>query len=111
MSKAEAAALTQRQERAIVALLREPTIQKAADAIGVHEKTIYRWLKEPEFTQVYRGTRREAFSQAVALTQKYAPMAVQSLAKTMLDPTTPAASRVTAASTLLRFGREGLALE
>lgn len=103
--------LNPKQERAIIALLREPTLPQAAEAAGVHEKTVYRWLTEPRFSSVYRRTRREAFGQAIALTQKYAPMAVQTLAKIMLDSSAPAHARVTAAASLLRFGREGIELE
>lgn len=103
--------LSPKQERAIMALLSEPTLPRAAEAVGVHEKTIYRWLNDPIFCSVYRRTRREAFGQAIALTQKYAPVAVQTLTKLMMDPTTPAHVRVTAAATLLRFGREGIELD
>ena len=103
--------LSPKQERAIVALLREPTLPKAAEAVGVHEKTVYHWLADPHFSSVYRRTRREAFGQAIALTQKYAPMAVQTLAQLMLNTSVPAHARVTAAATLLRFGREGIELD
>jgi len=103
--------LTPKQERTIIALLHEPTLPRAAETVGVHEKTVYRWLTEPRFSSVYRRTRREAFGQAIALTQKYAPMAVQTLAKVMLDPNAPAHARVTAATSLLRFGRDGIELE
>lgn len=103
--------LSPKQERVIVALLHEPTLPRAAQAVGVNEKTVYRWMNEPAFSEVYRRTRREAFGQAVALTQKYAAMAVQTLAKLMMDTSTPAHVRVTAAATLLRFGREGIELD
>jgi|GEM_PF-4339829 len=78
-------ALSPEQNRALAALLAEPTIARAAAVSGVSERTIYRWLDEPEFSTAFRKARREAFKQAVALTQKYAPMAVQTLAKVMTD--------------------------
>ena len=40
--------LEPRQERAIIALLNEPTIAKAADAAGVGERTLHRWLEHDQ---------------------------------------------------------------
>lgn len=103
--------LTKRQEKTIVALLNEPTIPQAAKAAGVGVRSVHRWLADPIFSRAYRTARREAFSHAIALTQRYAPVAVNVLAKIMADPTTPTHARVTAAATLLRFGREGIELD
>src|SRR5688572_1397483 len=91
------------QERAIIALLNEPTIQKAAEAAGVGERTLYRWLEDPTFARVHRKTRREAFSHAIALTSRYAPHAVNTLVKVMSDSTASHNARVGAATALLRF--------
>ena len=41
----------------------------------------------------------------------YAPLAVNTLAAIMSDKDAPTHSRVTAASTLLKFGREGIELD
>ncbi len=64
--------LTAPQERAIIALLNEQTVGRAAAAAEVGQRTLYRWLKEPTFSRAYREARREAFGQAIALTQRYA---------------------------------------
>ena len=53
---------------------------------------------------------REAFGQAIALTQRYAPLAVNTLAQVMMDGA-PTSSKVAAATTILRFGREGIELD
>ncbi len=103
--------LTKRHEQAIVALLNEPTLPLAAKAAGIGRRTLNRWLADPVFSRAYRHARREAFSHAVALTQRYAPVAVNVLAKIMADASTPTHARVTAAATLLRFGREGIELD
>ena len=103
--------LSPKQEKAIAALLTEPTVERAAHAAGVGERTLYEWLDQPAFKAEYRRCRREAFSQAIALTQRYAPLAVQTLTKIMADPDSPAASRVQASNTLLKFGRDALELD
>ena len=111
MSGRRVGGLTPKQESAIVALLNEPTIARAASSINMAERTLYRWLDDPAFSGAYRRARREAFAQAIALTQRYAPAAVHALAKIMSDETATHASRVSAASALLRFSRESLELD
>ncbi len=103
--------LSSKQEQAIIALLNEHTIGKAAKVAGVNERTLYRWMRQPDFSSAFRQARRDAFSQAIALTQRYAPLAVNCLAKIMADPDAPASSKVAAATALLRFGKEGIELE
>jgi len=46
--------LTPKQLRGLVALLEYPTIQEAAKAAGVDARTLYRWMKRPEFRQALR---------------------------------------------------------
>ena len=103
--------LTHKQEAAIIALLNEPTVQRAAKVCGLNDRTIYRWLDEPAFSRAYRKARREAFAQAIAASQRYAPVAIQTLAKIMTDATLSVASRVSAATALLKFSRESIELD
>ncbi len=103
--------LTGQQERAIIALLNEQTIGRAAAAAEVGQRTLYRWLKDAAFSRAYREARRDAFGQAIALTQRYAPLAVNTLAQVMMDDGAPSSSKVAAATTILRFGREGIELD
>jgi hypothetical protein len=103
--------LSTKQENAIVALLNEPSVAKAALACGLNQKTIHRWLDEPVFSRAYRKARREAFAQAIAASQRYAPVAVQTLAKIMTDATLSVSARVSAATALLKFSRESIELD
>ncbi len=104
-------ALTPKHERAIIALLNEQTVGRAAAAAKVGQRTLYRWLRDPTFSRAYRQARRDAFGQAIALTQRYAPLAVNTLAQVMMDAHAPSSSKVAAATTILRFGREGIELD
>lgn len=104
-------ALVPRQEKALIALLAEPTVAKAAESINVSERTLRRWLAEPEFEKAYKAARRNAFDVAVGLTQKYAGLAVHTLAKVMADTQSASAAKVSAASAMLRFAREALELD
>lgn len=111
MASAALSGLTPKQEEAIVALLNQPTVRAACEAIGVGERTIHRWLDDPAFAEAYRRARRETFRQAIGLTHKYAALAVQTLAKVMADPKAPHGAKVSAAARLLEFSREALELD
>jgi len=103
--------LTPKQEEGVVALLNHPTVREAAKSLGIDEKTLYRWLDQPEFGRAYRNARRRGFAQAIAITQRYAPLAVQTLAKTCGDQAAPYAARVSASTALLKFSRESIELD
>ena len=103
--------LTPKQERAVAALLAEPTVARAAASIGMNDRTLYRWLKEPAFGRAYREARREAFAHAISLTQRYAPVAVHALAQITNDATAPHSARVSAATSILKFSRESIELD
>ena len=109
--KDEADKLTPKQEAAVIALLRENSVAKAAESCEVNIRTLHRWLDDADFSKAYRKARRHAFSQAIALTQRYASLAVSTLATLMADKDTPPHARVTAATALLKFGREGIELD
>ena len=103
--------LKPKQQVALQALLREHSVAKVAEAIGVTDRTIYNWLNTPVFARAYRRFRRDAFVQAVGLTQRYAPLAVNTLAKILTDTNAATHAKVTAANSLLRFAREGIELD
>ena len=103
--------LTPRQDKAVEAMLQQPTLARAAAAVGVHERTLRRWLAEPAFRDAVQAARRAAFGQAMGLVQWYASVAVAALVKVVNDPAAPANCRVTAAAVLLKVGREGIELD
>jgi hypothetical protein len=103
--------LDARQEAAVVALVNQPSVAKAAEACGVPERTLYRWLAEPAFSKAYRRARRLAFSHAIALSQRLAVLAVNVLGKVANDAGAPHAARVSASSAILKFSRESIELD
>ena len=55
------------REKAILALLTEPSIVKAAASIGVNEKTLRRWKQDAAFAQQLEEARRELYRQSINL--------------------------------------------
>jgi hypothetical protein len=86
-------------------------VARAAKTCSVGVRTLHRWLREEVFGKAYRLARRETFAQAVSLTQRYAGLAVQTLAQIMTDPNSPPASRVAAATSVLKFARDSIELD
>jgi hypothetical protein len=103
--------LGRKKEEAIVALLSQRSVEEATRIVNVPARTLYRWLKEPEFNAGYRESRRAAFSQSVARLQQMSAAAVSTLGKIMVDANAPAASRVRAAHSVLEQAAKAIELE
>jgi len=103
--------LSRKKEAAIIALLSEPTIEKAAAKAGIAKPTLWRWLQIPEFQAAYREARREAVSQAIGALQRASAEAVEALRRIMNDTTAPATARVNAARSIIEFAIKGVEIE
>jgi hypothetical protein len=100
-----------KQEEAIAALLSHRSIDDAAQAIRIAPRTLLRWLQLAEFNAAYRKARRAAVSQSVARLQQATSAAVSTLLKVMVDPSTPASTRVRAADSVLDHSAKTIEIE
>ena len=100
-----------KKDEAIAALLNHRTIEEAARAAGIGSNTLLRWLQVPEFQACYRKARREAYSQSIARLQQASSAAVSTLLKVMVDPSSPASSRVRAADCVLDYAAKAIEIE
>jgi hypothetical protein len=96
--------ITRGQERAIAALLSSPSVPKAARAVKVTERTLYRWLTIEEFQAAYQEARREVVKHAVVAVQSAMSAAVSTLRSIMADDEAPASARVSAARAVIGAG-------
>lgn len=103
--------LAPNQQQAIIALLNESTVKRAAEVVGVNEKTIHRWMDEPAFDAVLRHSRQQAFKQAMSIAQKYAPTALGVLISIATNAKLSPSARVAAAAHVARFSREAIELD
>lgn len=68
------------RDRAILALLNEPTVAKAAAQSGIGERTLRRWLAEDEgFQAAYAAARQTVFQVGINRVQALTPRAIQAL--------------------------------
>jgi hypothetical protein len=101
--------LTPRQERALAALLSEPTVEKAAAKAGVGYRTLKGWLAQPAFLSAWRAARRRVVEEAVVVLQKLTTAAAVALGEVVTNKRAKAADRVRAAVAI--FDREAKAAE
>ena len=101
----------QKKEAAVAALLTQRNVEEAARSVGISTPTLMRWMKLPEFDAAYRAARRAAFGQATARLQQASSAAVTTLLKVMIDPSSPASTRVRAADSILDHGKKAIELE
>jgi hypothetical protein len=96
--------LTRKQEAAIAALLACPTVDQAAEKVGVNSRTLWRWMQNQEFQAAYREARQDALREVVVQLRNACTDAVKTLTEIMAGEyeSTPA-SRVTAAKTVLEY--------
>jgi hypothetical protein len=100
-----------KKEDAIVALLSQRNVEDAARAVGIGVKTLLRWMKEPEFDSAYRAAKRAAFSQAIARLHQMTSAAATTLGKIMVDPNSPASTRLRAADIILNHTAKAIEIE
>jgi transposase-like protein len=103
--------LGRKQEAAILALLSSRNVEDAARTAGVNVRTLYRWMKEPEFDAAYREAKRASFSQSIARLHQMSSLAASTLGKVMVDANTPPATRVRAADSILNHTAKAIELE
>jgi len=72
-------ALTRKQNHAIQALAVTPTITEAAEKAGCAARSIYGWLKEPEFKNALLERERELRNDAARVAAIYAIDALELL--------------------------------
>lgn len=102
--------ISAKKEKAIIALLQNPTVRDAAEQLQIAERTLWRWLQEEPFRQCYLSARREAFSQAMSLLQQYIGEAVNVLRKVMNNQDTTDSAKVNAAKAIIETGFKAVEL-
>lgn len=94
-----AAELTEKQRRAIAALLTSRTVGQAAAEAGVGERTLHRWLDHPHFRTAYADASRQLLAETVGRLRAIAGEAVETLRAALHDDST--SYRIRAAIALL----------
>jgi hypothetical protein len=95
--------LSGKQQRAIEALLSEPTTKAAAEKAKVSEATLHRWLNDPAFSVAHKEARGRLLETTLTALQSASVEAVACLRNVVNDKGAPTTARVSAARNVLDF--------
>lgn len=96
-------------EAAVVALLTCPTIEAAAEKVGIAPRTLKEWLSQDGFRAQYRQARRQVYEGAIGRLQAAAGQAVDALVRNLGCGS--AATEVRAALGMLQVAGQAGALD
>ena len=96
--------MTPKKQKALVALLTQPTKEKAATAAGITSKTLRSYLDNPEFRAEYRKAFSELVEDATRKVQQTLDPAVAVLREVMENDSENGQVRVSAARSVLEYG-------
>ncbi|OWK39409.1 hypothetical protein [Fimbriiglobus ruber] len=91
------------QDGLLIALACGATVEGAARQCGVHERTVYRRLEEPDFKRELQRVRADMLARAAGMLTAAGLESVRTLLE-LLKPTGPAAIRLGAARAILEIG-------
>lgn len=94
---------SQNKDKAVLALLQEPTIEKAAARCGISEVTLWRWQQRKDFQELYQAARLRITDAAIAQIQQASVEAVEVLRDVMKKAYKNPAARVSAAKIILEI--------
>lgn len=103
--------LSPKKARAVIALLVNRTMAEAAQAVGIAESTLWRWMQDQDFQQAYREAKRQVVQQATAQMQANMSEAIQTLRHVMNDSEASASARVSAAKAMIEIGLKAVEIE
>ena len=92
-----------RKNAALIALLEHSTVAAAAEASGISQPTMFRYLQDAKFWEKYQEAKKSIVDAALTELQKATSDAVTVLTTIMRDDTVSPASRVNAAKSILSF--------
>lgn len=96
--------MTPKKQKALVALLTQPTKEKAAAAAGITSKTLRGYLDDPEFQAEYRKVFAGLVRDATRKAQQTLNPAISVLQEIMEDGDENGQVRVSAARSVLEYG-------
>lgn len=95
--------MTPKKQKALLALLENPTKEKAAAAAGITSKTLRAYLADPEFQTEYRKAFAGLVEDATRQAQQAIAPALSTLREVVEDSRAGAQFRISAARSILEY--------
>lgn len=93
--------LTDKQNKALAALIQARTQKEAATAAGIAESTLRRYLKDPEFSKAYKEAAGEMVSDGLIKAEKGLSLAIDTLISVCCSSSANEQTRVYAARSII----------
>ena len=106
----DAPKLPAKQEQALAALLANPSVREAAEAAKTSEATLWRYLRDPSFSERYKAARRDVTEHLIMRLTSDSTKAARVLLEVAEDTNAPASARVSAARTIIEQALRGAEL-
>lgn len=96
-------ALKPKQQQAVIALLQHPNVEAAAKAVGIGERTLWRWIAEPEFAAAVSAAEGAAIDEATRRLVQMQTSSLDVLQAVLDDRRVPIAIRMRGAGMAIDF--------
>lgn len=96
--------MTPNKEKALAALLTQPTQEMAAAEAGIDPRTLRRYLADPEFQAEYKKAFSGLVTEATRQAQQSLSAALSTLREILEDSSQAATARIQASRSLLEYG-------
>lgn len=95
-----------RKDDAILAILTSPTLDKAAEQVGITSSTLRSWMNKPDFADTLYQVRIENIQHALVALQGKLPLAVEILCEIAQDKKQPGSTRVAASKAIIEYSTQ-----
>lgn len=102
--------MSPKQEKAIAALLTNPTKHEAATAAGISPATLRRYLADEDFQREYRKALSELVDEAATQARQSLSPALRCLREIVLDAEEATSARIQASRALLEYGMQVISI-
>lgn len=92
-----------KKDQALAALVTHSTIREASKSSGIPERTLWRYMEQPDFSERLAVEKGKLISSASDRLKSKLDAATQAIADVMEDAEAPPQTRVNAARTILEF--------
>ena len=96
--------MTPNKQKALAALLTQPTQEMAAAEAGIDPRTLRRYLADPEFQEAYKKAFSGLVTEATRQAQQSLSAALSTLREILEDSSQAATARIQASRSLLEYG-------
>ena len=98
--------LSPEESRTVTLLVQGTPVKDIADQVGVHVRTVYRWMSRPDIRALIREYRSGMLRALATTAQSHAEEALKVLADTAVDVQQPLGFRLRAAERLISIAAD-----